>query len=433
MPERFRPRLSDAGVAILLASDPMFALGLDARELQLLTEDLGEFLEAHLDLEDMVTFLLASRALLAPLSDRVTRLAVTAPNARIVVITIAKVGQINPAMASLATIAVDVAKGISQVSVALLGMLGLGAAIGGIVFFFKQMAEAAERAEAAVKRAMDAQREQRDEGLTLQASVRDQMEAAGIYHAWATRRKARTVAYEMRGGKAQDLATATAVASQIVMDLVGEKARQFEAGLVVSGERPQWVKDERANRGFIERMLKAGRMPGAEHARREYNLARTEETLRAAATKAAGDEAAQRRDTGFEQEKKSGTLTEREREVGRRLLQGEDPAKFRRTWDWWTDELHSDREKRRQVLMGDVPSGDATHTMWEILEILNRIERSLGLARGQLGGTGGVTVNFQQTKNETYVDTMYAEPPETRELNRGVAAAELTEGGNIAN
>ena len=56
-------------------------------------------------------------------------------------------GQFNPALASMANIGVDIAKGIKNVSGALLGMIGLGAGIAIIVAIFQKIAEKAATAE----------------------------------------------------------------------------------------------------------------------------------------------------------------------------------------------------------------------------------------------------------------------------------------------
>jgi hypothetical protein len=62
MTQRFRPGPADADVFVLLRDDPLLALGLDARELQLLTHDLRQLLKRQLDLQRVLAGLIAGPA-----------------------------------------------------------------------------------------------------------------------------------------------------------------------------------------------------------------------------------------------------------------------------------------------------------------------------------------------------------------------------------
>src|SRR5262249_51339689 len=82
--QRLGAGLPDAGVAILLGDDALFALGLDARKLQLLAQDLGQLLHRDLDLEQVLAGTVAGAALArlrVALAQRVARLAVALPDA----------------------------------------------------------------------------------------------------------------------------------------------------------------------------------------------------------------------------------------------------------------------------------------------------------------------------------------------------------------
>ena len=97
MPQRFRARLADAAVAVLFHGDAVFALGFDPGELQFLPEDLREFVEADLDLENMLALLLPARSDAAFTVDRVPGFTLPLPHASIVVVPVAKVGNVDAA------------------------------------------------------------------------------------------------------------------------------------------------------------------------------------------------------------------------------------------------------------------------------------------------------------------------------------------------
>jgi hypothetical protein len=56
---------ADAGVLVADSRDLVVALGLDARELELLGEDVGQLIHRDIHLEDVLALLLATLALLA--------------------------------------------------------------------------------------------------------------------------------------------------------------------------------------------------------------------------------------------------------------------------------------------------------------------------------------------------------------------------------
>src|SRR6185312_9205791 len=62
VPQRLGPGAPDADVAILLGDDPLLALGLDARQLQLFAHDLGQLFQRQLDLQRVLSRLVARLA-----------------------------------------------------------------------------------------------------------------------------------------------------------------------------------------------------------------------------------------------------------------------------------------------------------------------------------------------------------------------------------
>src|SRR5436309_792645 len=54
MPQAFRPRQANAAVAVTLGRDRVLALGLDARQLELLAQDVRQLFQRDFDLENVV-------------------------------------------------------------------------------------------------------------------------------------------------------------------------------------------------------------------------------------------------------------------------------------------------------------------------------------------------------------------------------------------
>jgi hypothetical protein len=76
--QRLGPGAPDADVAVLLGDEPLLALGLDARQLQLLAQDLGQLVERQLDFQRVLALVGArlARSLLPrlPLADGIAHL-----------------------------------------------------------------------------------------------------------------------------------------------------------------------------------------------------------------------------------------------------------------------------------------------------------------------------------------------------------------------
>jgi len=143
-------------------------------------------------------------------------------------------GQFNPMLASLGNIAVDVAKGVTKISRALIGMLGIGAAVAGGVILFQKFREGirrtiedADRLEKRIQKLRDSFKEPQERmAATLQrfnALTKETEEASGTY-----RRR-----LERRRGFARE--TAVAIAPLAVLDQLTLQEAELAAQLAVQG------------------------------------------------------------------------------------------------------------------------------------------------------------------------------------------------------
>src|SRR5690606_30226501 len=89
----------DARVLVLPRDDLLGALGLDARQLELLRHDLGELLQRYLDVEQVVARaiarLLALPRLLLALTERVADLTVALPHAALLLVAVLEVRDVD--------------------------------------------------------------------------------------------------------------------------------------------------------------------------------------------------------------------------------------------------------------------------------------------------------------------------------------------------
>ena len=98
MAQRLGPGVAHAGVAILARDDALFALGLDARQLQLLAEDLRQLLHRHVDLEQVLARPIAGLALARlrlALPERIARVAVALADAARLLVAEAEVRNVD--------------------------------------------------------------------------------------------------------------------------------------------------------------------------------------------------------------------------------------------------------------------------------------------------------------------------------------------------
>src|SRR6185295_5633128 len=96
--QRLRAGGADPGVAILVRDDLRGALGLDARQLQLLAHDLGQLLQADLDVEQVLARTIAGLALarlLLTLAQRIARLPVALPDAALLLVAVLEVRDVD--------------------------------------------------------------------------------------------------------------------------------------------------------------------------------------------------------------------------------------------------------------------------------------------------------------------------------------------------
>jgi len=90
-------------------------------------------------------------------------------------------GQFNPMLASLGNIAVDVAKGISKMTLALGGMVAAGVAISGLVWLFRTMRAGAQAAEEALEKATKAREKFAQKQQEPAQRIAADLQQAGAY------------------------------------------------------------------------------------------------------------------------------------------------------------------------------------------------------------------------------------------------------------
>src|SRR5262249_7502454 len=97
--QRLRAGRADARVLVLPRDDLLGALGLDARQLELLAHDLGELLQRDLDVEQViaraVARLLALPRLLLALPERIADLAVALADAALLLVAVLEVRDLD--------------------------------------------------------------------------------------------------------------------------------------------------------------------------------------------------------------------------------------------------------------------------------------------------------------------------------------------------
>src|SRR5262249_13511988 len=97
--QRLRAGRADAGVLVLPRDDLLGALGLDARQLELLAHDLGELLQRDFGVEQVIARaiagLMALPRLLLTLAERVADLALALPDAALLLVAVLEVRDVH--------------------------------------------------------------------------------------------------------------------------------------------------------------------------------------------------------------------------------------------------------------------------------------------------------------------------------------------------
>lgn len=165
-------------------------------------------------------------------------------------------GRLSPEMASLANIGVDMAKGIGQASVALLGMVGAGAALGGIVWAYRKIAEAAEKAAEAIKREARARLEAARGTSERQADMADTLESMAGLLGIAEKVTRQVDQMQKTRGIERDVASFGLMA-QAIGGLTPEQVDQVMGAWLLTGRQARFEPGKkRANRQVVEQLLK---------------------------------------------------------------------------------------------------------------------------------------------------------------------------------
>ena len=165
-------------------------------------------------------------------------------------------GRLSPEMASLANVAVDVAKGMGQASVALLGMIGAGAALGGIVWAYRKIAEVAEKAAEAIKREAQARLEAARGTTERQADMAETLESMAGLLGIAEEVTEKVDEMQAMRGIPRDVASFGFMA-QAIGGLTPEQVEQVMGAWLVTGRQATLEPGKKkANRRAIEQLLK---------------------------------------------------------------------------------------------------------------------------------------------------------------------------------
>lgn len=193
---------------------------------------------------------------------------------------------ISPELGQAADAAIDLAEGFTKISPSLLGVAGIGVAIGLATVAVQTMSAALKDAQEKAERFAEAQRAIRDEAVKGQGTFADDLLKIGVNPASGAQAANETFMRLANGGNGQlpmpqsfarevGKARAFAAANGIPFD-----EQQFAAGLAVSrGEGPSaTTPDEYA--AAMKNMLAAGGEPGAAGLLNDYLSARLPATLR---------------------------------------------------------------------------------------------------------------------------------------------------------
>lgn len=164
-------------------------------------------------------------------------------------------GAFNPALASLGNIAVDVVKGFSAMSGALLGTIAAGAGIAGLITLVQQFAESTRQAAERLRELRRVRLEQRGEGLSFEESVRGSLREAGVLG--GSFESAQRVADLVRAlGVGQDVATFIETARRVQPGLGEQQLRTIGGAFLLRGQQDRFTRDQAENRRLIERLLR---------------------------------------------------------------------------------------------------------------------------------------------------------------------------------
>lgn len=197
-------------------------------------------------------------------------------------------GLLNPQLGQMGSLAVDGAKGLGGLSLALGGMVAAGAGIGAIVAIVRALSEEAAAARRRVLDLAAAQRELREAGQETRLNLGEQLAGAGVYGVGARERALEDLAFlqSAQGGRVPTDAAEFAVVALATQEASGRGApdratalRSLAAGYVAGGRSASLGGDQSANRSMVDGLLAAGQTEAAQAALGAYASMMQEATI----------------------------------------------------------------------------------------------------------------------------------------------------------
>lgn len=328
---------------------------------------------------------------------------------------------INPALANMADLFLDVAEGASHVTGPLVAIAGIGAAVGVVSAALSHAAKEAAALEQRLIRAMEAAKNLRDEGLSVRASIAEGAAKAGVFGGGD--QSLRDVAEMMSRGVPRELAVNAAIAQRIAeAEGAAFDREKFLAGLMVGGAEPVDLTGARPDVSRrIGQVQQAGAAPEAAAALRSFIAEVGEQARREAPPEAARRiDTEERIDTAVaEYARRNPALNERELQVIRQFVTDnigtaqkavERLPEFKgagswlydlgakvgmRSAGWFPDETAESIIARAEAERRGYPIAPGGATIGALLDAAQEIRRMVG-ARGPGAGEGPIVVNVQE-------------------------------------
>lgn len=171
---------------------------------------------------------------------------------------------INPELANMADLMINVGEGMSRITAPLLAFAGIGAAIGAVAATLQEIAATAKRAADEFERMDKARTALRDAGLEQRAKLSETLAGVGVEpRADVLDHVTEMIAKLNTTGVRSDLAENAAVA-QLLSGMPDDQVEQYLRGVAISGRKPiEFGGDQAKNSELIQRALKAGERPEA--------------------------------------------------------------------------------------------------------------------------------------------------------------------------
>ena len=178
-------------------------------------------------------------------------------------------GALSPQLAGAADMAIDLAEGFTKISPALLGVAGVGAAVGLVTFALQQMSIAARDAQEKLERLSEAQKALREKAVQGQGSFADELLKVGVSGGAQGANEA-----FMRltsGGMPQAMAHQVALAGTFAQaNGLPFNEQQFAAGLTRAGGQMPGAENAMQFGAVVRQLMSAGGQAGANARLRDY-------------------------------------------------------------------------------------------------------------------------------------------------------------------